>query len=173
MSHIILIGFKNVGKTAIGRQLSLETKKVFIDLDKKIEEKWEQKMGTAKICREIMSERGEDFFRKLEHEVLVDALASGESAIISLGGGAPLAEKNQNLLAGHIIVNIIAPKNVVFERIMMNGRPAYFPKSEDSLVFFNKIWDERGEIYRKLATHTVDNSNSLDEAVKKIIKEII
>ena len=41
-NHIILIGFKHVGKTLIGRRLAKDLNKKFIDLDKEVEKLYEK-----------------------------------------------------------------------------------------------------------------------------------
>lgn len=169
MKHTILIGFKNVGKTTIGKELSLKTNKIFIDLDQKIEENWQIEHGSVKNCREIMKEHGEKFFRELEHQVLKKVLAGETPSIISLGGGTPMLRENQELLQGHLVIHITAPSNIVFERIMVGGKPAFFPDDTDPLAFFKDLWQEREKVYAELADVTVENDGTVDNVVGKIV----
>lgn len=167
-NHIIIIGFKSVGKSVIGRALASKLHKNFIDLDVQIEQLYKQNYHQHLTCRQIMKKHGQDFFRELEHQALLQNITSAP-AVISLGGGAPLKQENQELMKTHMIIHVIAPRGTVFERIMMHGRPAYFSEHEDPLVTFNRLWDEREIIYKKLATFSIENKGSIEQAVDQIL----
>ncbi len=167
--HIILIGFKSVGKSAIGMELSARLQKPFIDLDQQMETLFEDENHEKLSCRQIMLLNGQEYFRNLESKALQDIIHL-KSSIISLGGGTPLNEANQKLIQGNLIVHIVAPKSITFERIMMKGRPAFFSPNENPLETFNRLWDERKTVYEQLAIITVDNSGSIKEAVDRILQ---
>ena len=172
MKHIILIGYKSVGKSAIGRELAQRAGMCFIDLDEEMEKLYAAKSGVSANCRLIMLNIGQDAFRELEHKALKSVLESTVSSVVSLGGGTPLLAKNKRLIRNHIVVQITAPRNIVFERIMINGKPAFFPAEEQPLVSFNRTWDDRAEIYDSLASIKVENSGSLNEVVRLIREKI-
>jgi shikimate kinase len=169
--HIILIGFKHVGKTAVGRELAACTQRDFIDLDQKIEMRYEEQYQQKKSCRQIMQQQGEIFFREIETLALRDVIYLKPS-IISVGGGTSLHEENQRLIEPHNIVHVTAPRGVVFERIMLNGRPAFFSENEDPFVSFNRLWEERVKIYQRIANFSVENSGSVAAAVKEIMEQL-
>ena len=168
MKQIILIGFKHVGKSAVGRELSRELGLVYVDLDHKIEERYADENNEKLACRQIMLKHGELIFRERESRALADVLAAGEQRVTALGGGAPLREENRRLMAGHLIIHISAPRSVVYERIMLNGRPAFFPDNEEPIISFLRLWEEREKIFQSLADCTVHNNGSLNEAVANI-----
>lgn len=85
--HIILIGFKNVGKTIIGKELAIKLQKTFIDLDQKIEVLYENLFQYKRNCRQIVAEHGLHYFRKLEHKVL-NQIINLQPSVISLCGGS-------------------------------------------------------------------------------------
>lgn len=169
MKHIILIGFKNVGKTAVGRELAKALNVPFYDSDASIQDLHNAEKNEMLSCREIMRNHGVEYFRELEHRALAQVLGEKPPAVISVGGGAPMAEKNQALMAPHTVVHVTAPKGVMFERIMLGGWPAFFPREVDPYVSFQNILSEREPVYNKLAHITVDNSGTLDEAVRKLV----
>lgn len=173
MKHIILIGYKSVGKSAVGRELARELKMPFADLDEEMEKMYEQENGSALNRRQIMLAVGQNAFRELEHRALQTALKNTSRSIISLGGGAPLLPKNKTLIKNHLVAQITAPKNIVFERIMINGKPAFFPDNEHPLVSFNRTWNDRKTVYDSLTNFKIDNSGSLTEAVQIIKQKII
>lgn len=169
MKHIILIGFKHVGKSAIAAGLAEFLERQHIDLDDAIINVHTQKTGEHIACGEIVRNHGEAHFRELEHAALRQLLEeSDEPAVISLGGGAPLSEVNQRLLFDQQVIHVTAPKGGIYERIVMNGRPAFFPTDEDPFLFFQKLWEEREPVYQQLANHTIENTGSVKEAVRKI-----
>lgn len=169
--HVILIGFKHVGKSAIGQALAKKIQRPFLDLDKMIMQQYETQFNKQLNCRQIMQEHGETFFRELETKVLSSTLNSPAS-ILSLGGGSALHEDNQKMLANHIVIHITAPRGIVFERILMSGRPEFFDPNENILDSFNRLWDEREPIYKKIKQFAVDNNGSIDEVVEKIVNVI-
>ena len=172
MKHLILIGYKSVGKSVIGRELAREVKMRFIDLDEEVEKIYKQEYGVARNCRQIMLTVGQDDFRELEHKALQIVLQNTSHCVISLGGGTPLLLNNKILIKDHTVIQITAPKKIVFERIMINGKPAFFSDDEHTLMSFNRTWRDRKTVYDSLASVKIDNSGSIAEAVR-IIREKI
>lgn len=167
--HIILIGFKHVGKSVIGKELAAKLQHRFIDLDKETENLYAAQFRQELSCRQIMQNHGQEMFKQLENKALVKVLAM-KPAIISLGGGTPLNAENQQLILPHTLVHIKAPAGIVFERIMLNGKPAFFSEEENPFTAFKKLWDEREKIYQQLTDFIVDNADSVASAVDKIIQ---
>lgn len=163
-NHIIFIGFKHVGKTLIGSRLAAILNKKFIDLDKTVEQLYANSVAKSYSCRQIMQLHGESYYRELEEKALQHILQL-PACVISLGGGTPLSQVNQNLIQSHSLLHVTAPPGVVFERIMVEGRPAFFDPNEDPYESFNRLWDSRCEVYRKLTNNTIDNSGSIEQAV--------
>jgi shikimate kinase len=80
---IFLIGFMGSGKTFWGSRLSAELRLPFFDLDTVI-------METEKMTiPEVFSEKGEEYFRYKEKEVLEELVGDHEDFILSCGGGTP------------------------------------------------------------------------------------
>ncbi len=170
--HIILIGFKNAGKSTIGKELAEKIQRTFIDLDEEITKEHQKRSQKNLTCREIMKLHGEKFFRELEHEVLANIMTVKKPMILAVGGGTPMMKNNRNLLQKQMIVHITAPKSIIFERIVTNGKPAFFPKEQDSFVTFQELWNEREPIFNKIANITVKNSGSVEEAVEKLLEQM-
>ena len=166
---IILIGFKNVGKTVIGQKLAEKLNKKFVDLDKYIEHHYEAEHQKKMSCRQMMLTHGQAYFRELENQLLHEVIEL-PPCVIALGGGTPLNEKNQAILQSHLVIQIIAPRSITFERIMMQGRPAFFSPDEDALVTFNRLWDEREKVYQRLANFSVNNAGSVQQAVNDLLQ---
>lgn len=169
MKHIILIGFKHTGKTAIGGMLAEHLDLPHLDLDDLIEASHTAKKQEQLNCRQIVLQHGIDHFRNLEKEVLQEVLHNDKLHVLSVGGGTPLDEGNRNLLSEHRVVHVVAPRGIVFERIMINGKPAFFPDNGTDFEAFSDVWDERVPIFESIAHNTVENDGSIVSAVEKII----
>ena len=169
MKHIILIGFKHTGKSVVGRVLANQLGKNFIDLDEVVEELNAKENDDKLTRRQIVEIQGLEKFRELEGAGLKKVMAEAkEPCVLSVGGGTPLAEENRKLIRGHDVVLITAPRGIVFERIMVNGKPAFFSDNEEPTVCFKRIWEEREPIYRELAQCTIENHGAVEEAVAEI-----
>lgn len=77
---VVLIGMSGCGKTTMGRALSGQLGRPFIDLDDAIE----QHAGIS--IREIFNQHGEAYFRKIEWEIF-ERLIHNENHIIAAGAG--------------------------------------------------------------------------------------
>lgn len=85
--RIFLVGFMGSGKTHWGKLWSSQHNLSFIDLDDLIEEQ------QGKTIRSIFEEKGEEYFRKIESEVL-HSLKNKENIIVASGGGTPCFHNN-------------------------------------------------------------------------------
>ncbi len=165
---LILIGFKNVGKSSIGLELARQIQGSFIDLDEAIETAYAAAQTKKLSCREIAQTHGEDYFRTLEKSVFAETIQK-KPAVLSLGGGTVMDGDNQALLKGHVVIHITAPYDLVFERIMSNGLPSFFPVDESPHTSFYLLWEERDAVYRQLATFRINNNGTIAAAVEKIL----
>ena len=95
---IVLTGFMGTGKTSVGRELSRMLGYRFIDTDVLIE----QREGCA--ISVIFKEKGEEYFRKLEEEV-VAVVSKAKDVVIATGGGVIKNSRNvANLRRKGVIV---------------------------------------------------------------------
>jgi shikimate kinase len=169
--HIIIIGFKHVGKSCVGEDLAEELQVQFVDLDKQIEDIYELEFGRKCTCREIVNLKGEKYFRMLESSALSQVILLSP-LVISLGGGTPMCEGNRNLIQHSVIIHIKANKHIVFQRIAKSGRPAFIQNDEILYESFSHLWEERTNVYEKHCDISVVNSGTVSDTVKKIIHSL-
>ena len=131
MNKIILVGYMGSGKTEIGKLVSKDTAIPFCDLDDLIENE------LSKSVNQIFLEKGEVFFRKKEHEIFAAKMNSGESFILSLGGGTPCYANNHLLLQAEGVVSIYLKASIatLTERLKDNraNRPLLKDLSDSAL----------------------------------------
>ncbi|MDF2611929.1 MAG: Shikimate kinase, partial [Lachnospiraceae bacterium] len=93
MKHnIILIGFMGSGKTSVGERLAKRLSYQFRDTDQLIESR------AGDSINHIFELRGEDYFRTLETNLLLEIKPTLSNTVLSTGGGLPLQEQNTKLL---------------------------------------------------------------------------
>ena len=93
----VLIGLPGSGKSTIGRRLAKAVGCSMLDTDAVIEQR------TGRTIAEIFAEDGEPGFRRIEEEVIREALENHDG-ILSLGGGAVTTPGVREALAGHTVV---------------------------------------------------------------------
>jgi shikimate kinase / 3-dehydroquinate synthase len=132
--HLALIGFMGAGKTTIGRQVAERTGRPFVDTDEEIE----RRHGPIPE----LFERGEPEFRRLEEQVVTEALA-GPKAVIALGGGAILADATrERLRAQAFTVWLDVDDDRAWERVRGSDRPLA-QREED----FRQLFETRRPLY--------------------------
>jgi len=90
--NIVLIGMPGSGKTTVGNLLARELKRDLCDTDEEIARRFGRKPS------EIISESGEETFRRMESEIIRDCVANKWGAVIATGGGAILRRENERML---------------------------------------------------------------------------
>ncbi|MCM8809985.1 MAG: shikimate kinase, partial [Candidatus Omnitrophica bacterium] len=83
--NIVLVGFMGTGKSEVGTLLAEKLNKKFVDTDKIIEQREKDR-----IVR-IFQVKGEEYFRKVEEEV-IEEVSKYENCVIATGGGALIRE---------------------------------------------------------------------------------
>jgi len=142
---IILIGFKKVGKSTIGKQVADRMQLPFIDTDERIGD-----------CSAIYEKYGEEVFRKRERDVLLSL--ESQPSIIATGGGAILTEENVQTLKkiGKLIYLYLSQKTLQ-ERIVHT--PSFLKN-----ISFEAHFSSREPLYRKAADKIIDLEGLTEEA---------
>lgn len=155
--NIVMIGMPGCGKSMLAKILAKKLDRVLIDTDTEIEEK------TSKKIPDIFSENGEEFFRKIETEIVKE---SGKKlgAIIATGGGAVLKEENRNALSQNGLI-VYLKRDI--SSLATDNRP--LSENEDAI---RKLYNERREIYESFADITVDVDSDAETTANRIIEEL-
>lgn len=162
--NVILCGMMGSGKTTIGVKIAEKTGRRWYDTDGVIVDRY------GKIS-DIFEYYGEEYFRKIETEV-VKELSVQNDLIISTGGGLVLKEENTELLKKNgKIVFLRAKKETLAGRLKVDGtRPLLQAKTESILERLDKLLQERSPIYERVADFTVDvDGKTPNEIAEEII----
>ena len=80
---IYLIGLPGSGKTTLAKDLGVKLKLPYVDLDVEIEK------AEMKTIPQIFKDKKENYFRKIEAQLLKSLCQSDSSFVMATGGGAP------------------------------------------------------------------------------------
>lgn len=156
-TNVVLIGMPGCGKTTVGERLAKELNLEFIDIDQEIVRREGVDIPT------IFTEKGEEYFREKESEVIKD-IGKLNGKVISTGGGAVKREENYFPLKQNGIIFWIDRS---IEKLSQEGRPL----SKD-LATVKKLYSERKELYKNFADYKIDNDKEIELAVKGVIDKL-
>ena len=166
MPRLILIGPPGCGKSTVGAALAQKLTIDFIDTDVAIEASYGQKIS------DIFVDKGEEFFRDLEFKVLDQSLMK-EDCVLSLGGGAPIAQRAQEILktAKAPIFFLDVSLAVAAPRVGFNrDRPLLLgnPRAQ-----WQSLAETRRPIYESLASFVIKvDAMSVEEVVDAIVSKL-
>jgi shikimate kinase len=161
--RIYLIGFMGCGKTTFGKKLANKLEYKFLDLDKKIEKLEKQSIANT------FSEKGEEYFRQLEADVLRSTILY-KNAVISCGGGTPCLHNNMQWMNSRgitIYLKTSAEHLTGRLKTRKEKRPLIATMSDDELWDFVSIKLPEREKYYLQAQIIADTKEKL--SAKKIV----
>lgn len=163
MEHVILIGFMGCGKSTVGYRLSYKLKKCLIDTDQLIE----RRAGMS--ISEIFKQKGEAFFRQMETECLRSLHHELGSRVVSLGGGTPIREENQEIIKslGKVIYLKASPETI-YSRVKHDTRRPLL-QCEDPKARIEALLSERGSIYEGVADIVIEVDG---KHFKQVVQEV-
>ncbi len=164
--NIILIGFMGCGKSSVGVKLSWVLKLPVIDTDKLIEARLKMRIN------QIFEEKGEEFFRCMETQVLEELSLKKNRKIISVGGGTPIREENRELLrkSGIVVYLRIKPSSVLERLRDDDTRPLL--KCDNPLEQIEKLMSSRKAFYEECADITIDVDDLQTEDIVAVIQDV-
>jgi shikimate kinase len=175
--NVYLTGFMGSGKSTIGHILANTLGWEFHDLDSFIENK------TGMKIKEIFEIHGEDHFRNLERETLME-VSTNNKIVISLGGGTITKFQNLEILkrTGLIFYLKLSPTAAYNRLKYKRDRPVLLSDIGEIITkedLFKRIQDlyEKRKIFYEQADFIIDTDNipvgkTVDLIVKIIHREM-
>lgn len=151
------------GKTSIGRRMAECRGWEFFDSDRQVE------AMTGRTVADIWRTDGEPAFRRLEAEVLADALASTIPRVIAAAGGTVLDQHNRRLMElHHPVVWLRARPETLAGRV---GSALHRPLlDDDPAAVLARLDAARRPYYEQLADIVVDVDDLTPEQVVACIE---
>ena len=171
MTRTILIAYRGAGKTTIAKALAQELSVPFYDLD------WYIETRMRRTIKQIFDEKGEEGFRRIEHNMLHE-VAEFENVVVSCGGGTPCFYDNIDYMNSQAqVVYLKASPEVLYEHLQMGRRvrPLLLGKSPDEVrTFIVEQLAQREPFYSKanytLNVDLLDNFTKIQTTIENLRK---
>lgn len=146
---VFFIGFMGAGKTSVARRLARRGSVASVDMDTYIER------CTGKKVSEIFSEVGEEGFRDIESETLLE-LANRAPLLVSCGGGVVLKAENRKILGekGFVVYLEVSVDEAAKRIDDVSTRPLF-----NSFENASRIYQARIPLYEEAADIAIDTTD--------------
>ena len=159
--RLVLVGAPGAGKSTVGRRVAEQCDLPFADTDLLIEE------ATGMSVADIFITLGEPEFRRIEEEVVAEALRE-QSGILALGGGVVMSPATRLILGHHFVVWLRVSVTDAAHRVGMNtARPLLLGNVRGQL---KTLMEDRAPLYRGVSTAIIDSSG---KSLKSVVVEVI
>ena len=161
---VAIVGMNAVGKTSLGKRLASKIGLKRIDSDAL----FTREHGNP---QEYIQKHGVEDFRKLEEEIIIDALNPGN--LVVLGGGAIGSEAVRDELKKKAAVIWISahPKRVARQiEQAKKERPEFSDGSLEEIA--KKLTKERQDLYKDVATITINENIPFQQFVPIAVAEL-
>lgn len=157
MQTIVLTGMMGSGKSTVAELFAKSNKATLIDIDTMLE------LQEGKSISEIFAQNGEQYFRRIEHEIIM-SIFEPEDLIISLGGGAfENKDTRKFLLENSKVVYLKTSPTTIYERIKNNDtRPLL--QDDMSIEKIEEILNKRENNYSS-AHLTINTDNKTPQQI--------
>lgn len=140
MTTLQLLGLKHSGKSTVGRLWAQRQGWDFYDLDNLLE----ARAGGGRTSRQIYLDEGREGFQRHEAEAarfIAGRLSQGR-AVLAWGGGTVTNPAAVEALGGQGALVVLSDRpEVLYERIMKGGRPAFLSA--------DRPWEDFQDLYRQ------------------------
>ena len=161
--NILLIGFMGTGKSTVSTYLKKAFDMDVIEMDQVIAKREQMSIS------DIFKIKGEEYFRDLETNLLVEMQAK-TNTVISCGGGVPMRERNvAEMKKNGKVVLLTASAETILKRVKNNhDRPLL--EGNKNVEFISELMEKRREKYEAAADIVIqtDGKNK-----KEICDEIV
>ena len=168
---VVLVGMMGVGKSSVGKRLSLLLHCPFIDADDEIEK------AAQLTIPEIFAAHGEAYFRDGERRVIARLLHQDGSdgagrKVIATGGGAFVNEETRRLILDRgIAVWLDSDVDTLVERTARkDNRPLL--KDGDPREILARLREERRPAYSQAPIHVLSGNGPHGRTVNKVLQGI-
>ena len=147
--NIVLIGFMGAGKSTISDYLKTVFAMDIIEMDQIIAER------EGMSISDIFETYGEEYFRNLETELLIE-MQSKSNVVISCGGGVPMRERNVvEMKKNGRVVLLTAKPETILNRVKDNhDRPLL--EGNKNVSFIGDLMEKRRDKYQAAADIVIE-----------------
>ncbi|OZG49967.1 bifunctional shikimate kinase/3-dehydroquinate synthase [Bombiscardovia coagulans] len=170
MPVAVLIGMPGAGKTRVGKLAAQILNLPFTDADQEVEQR------ASRTISEIVREDGEQYFRKIESDVVCRILHCFKGGIFALGGGSPMTPDIYDALMqyrhqGGIIIHIDAdPEEASARAVHGLKRPLLENNAKQRWM---ELYEERQPVYQSLATASIPSHGTTPKMMAQRLADVL
>ena len=154
------------GKSTVSEYLSRKYNMDTVEMDQIIAER--EKMSIS----DIFSVHGEEYFRDLETNLLIEMQAK-TNTVISCGGGVPMRERNvKEMKKNGCVVLLTATPETILERVKDNhDRPLL--EGNKTVSYISELMEKRREKYEAAADLIIEtDGKSAQEICEELVQKM-
>ena len=160
MKNIALIGFMGAGKTTVAEVLAKKLHYTLIETDGEI-----LSLTDSSSINDIFDKKGEEYFRKLEKNVIAEIVKSNKQ-VISCGGGVISSSESMQLLKQNAtVVFLHAHFETVKLRLKNTTTRPLFRQEEKAML----LYAQRLPVYKQYADLVIDTDDKTPQEIAEII----
>jgi shikimate kinase len=162
MKQVVLVGLMGAGKSTTGRLVAERTGRTLVDTDVAIT------MRTGLTVRELWERDGEAGYRRMESDLVLDALDSDEGLVVAAPGGVVLDPRVRERLTPHLVVWLRADPATLAERVRPGDhRPLL---GDDPRAVLSAMGTEREDLYLEVSDAVIDvGATAPDDVATQVI----
>lgn len=161
--QIVLFGFMGVGKTTVGKKIAQKLSWEFVDMDQVIEHNFQMTIS------QIFEKMGEDHFRKIERDLVIQ-LCQRKNIVIATGGGVILDQRNvDNFSEKGLCICLKDEMDVIYSRVKhYTHRPLL--QVDNLYEALQTLYHKREAMYQKIDIQVYGHQRSADQVAEEILK---
>jgi XRE family aerobic/anaerobic benzoate catabolism transcriptional regulator len=162
---VALLGLRGAGKTTIGKAAAARLGLPFLELDERVAEQ------AGMSLSQLFELHGVDYYRRLTREALDRILASGERAVVAVGGGMVADHPSfEALRRAAVTIWLKAKPQDHWSRVVAQGDARPMANRSGAMNELRALLRARRALYER-AGHVVDTSAlGLERAVDRVVK---
>lgn len=162
---LVLVGMMGVGKTVVGRRLADRLGLEFRDSDRIVEEK------AGRSVSEIFETDGEEKFRQVERNTILEILSGGQ-CVLATGGGAVMNTETRNAIKSKAVSVWLKLEvgNILRRLEKAEDRPLL--KKGDPQKILTELMERRAPLYAEADIHVESRDGKAAETAESVINAL-
>ena len=164
---VALVGLRGAGKSTVGAQLAKKLKTEFIEIDSLIERSAGMSLG------EIFAIHGEDYYRRLEREVLARLFAESKGCVLATGGSIVTDSESWDLVRRRCFtVWLRATSQEHMNRVLRQGDTRPMKDNPSAMAELKSLLSRREPLYAQSDLALKTSGEAPTEIASRIVKSV-